>query len=660
MKTTPNVIRLLIIVIRLWTVVIGLIAGIAYAQPLKLDKALKPDAALNTVSSESSAVSSIVKPQVNVGVLAIRGHLYAMQRWQPTINWLNQQIPDTHFVLTPLDLDGMTKAVEKQSIDFILTNPGQAVRLGRQYALSWIATLTSQAPENSNYGIGSALVVRSDSNYTALNHVAGQPIAAVSENAFGGYLTLRYEVIEQGLNPNDFFSDVRYLGFPIDANLYQLRDRTVEAAVVPACLLEQMESEGLIEQGLLRVLTPSNIVTSGCAVSTPLYPNWSFAKTERGSPQLAKKISRVLLAMPEDNPAAIAAKASGWTSPMSLLSIDKLYQAMDLHPLQQAWWKDGLRWLRTHQEWAWALFLFVIVLNIYHFWLEYRFSKSKQALAQTLSRLKEKSEMLEHSQRVAIVGELGSSVAHEINQPLAAIRNYSEGGLLRLAKKRPYEDIIPVLEKIQTQVDHADAIVRRLRTLIKKRSVTIEACNIEQLIADTLELLNFRLQKQGIEIVRHCDGRRRDLTVDTVGLQQVLVNVINNAIDACIMYSDNDKASQNGYFIAQISLHTQYLAHGVSIGITDNGTGLEHDNPTLAFTTTKQDGLGLGLAICRDVMEAHGGEFLIRSIQPHGCFVELTLPYQTVDQATKNADVTNAITLDDAKKRSHHDIPQEK
>lgn len=596
--------------IRLWIVFVGLMTGFTYAQP----------------QEQSLNSSTLIKLKIDVGVLAIRGHLYAEQRWQPTIHWLNQHIPDVHFVLHPLDLDGMTEAVVNQSMDFILTNPGQAVRLGRQYPLSWVATLTSPAPENSNYGIGSALVVRSDSPYTTLNDVAGLPMAAVSESAFGGYLTLRYQVIEQGLDPNDFFSDVRYLGFPIDANLYQLRDNNVEAAVVPACLVEQMEDEGLLENGQVHILRPLDMPSSDCAVSTPLYPNWSFAKTGRGSSQLAKKISRVLLAMPADNPAVIAAKASGWTSPASFLSIDKLYQAMDLHPLQQPWWKDAFRWLRSHQEWAWALFLFVIVLNIYHFWLEYRFSKSKQALEQTLLRLKDKSEMLEHSQRVAIVGELGSSLAHEINQPLAAIRNYSEGGLLRLAKKRPHEDIVPVLEKIQTQVERADAIVCRLRTLIKKRSVAMAECDIELLISDTIELLNFRLQKQGIEIVRSTEGQRHLVEADMVGLQQVLVNVINNSIDACMLYAENHCDGYTGI----ISLHTDYQKKSMSIRVVDNGTGLEHDNPTETFVSTKQDGLGLGLAICRDVMEMHSGEFMIQSIQPHGCLVKLTLVYQVV------------------------------
>lgn len=612
--------------VRLWIAFVFLTSGIAYAQTQN-----------NALDSHTE-----LKPQIDVGVLATRGHLYAYQRWQPTIDWLNQQIPQVNLVLHPLDLDGMTQAVEQKSMDFVLTNPGQAVRLGRQYALSWVATLTSQAPEYSNYGIGSSLIVRADSPYLTLDDVAGLPIAAVSENAFGGYLTLRYQVIEQGLNPNDFFSDVRYLGFPIDASLYQLRDHNIEAAVVPACLKEHMENEGLLDKGQLRVLSPIHLPQTECVVSTPLYPNWSLAKTERGSSQLAKQISRALLAMPESSPAAIAARASGWTSPVSLLSIDKLYQAMDLHPLQQPWWKEALRWLRTHQEWAWALFLFVIVLNIYHFWLEYRFSKSKHALEKTLQRLKEKSEMLEHSQRVTVVGELGSSLAHELNQPLAAIRNYSEGGLLRMAKNRPYEDIVPVLEKIQQQVERADAIVSRLRTLIKKRSVAITTFSLEALISDTLELMHFRLQKQTIEVVRSTEGRSRPIEADIVGLQQALVNVMSNAIDACVTQAEQHPAPYSG----KIAIHTDFQAQNVFVRIIDNGTGLQQPNPTEAFVSSKQEGLGLGLSICRDVLEMHGGEFEIQSVEPHGCIVELTLPYQAVKSLTKSAAAPKESTKD--------------
>jgi len=564
------------------------------------------------------------KAHVDVGVLAIRGNLYAEHRWQPTMDWLGQKIPDTDFILHPLDLESMATAVQNQTMDFILTNPGQAVRLGRQFELSWLATLNSQLQSHSNYTIGSAVVVRKNSPFNKLEDIAGHPMAAVSERAFGGYLTLRYQVLEMGLNPNDFFANVRFLGFPIDANLYQLRDNIVEAAVVPVCLLENMQKEGLIDSTAYRVLNNQTPSDFPCQVSTRLYPNWSFAKTERASSNLAKQVTRALLDMPADSQAAIVAGASGWTSPVSLLSIDKLYQALDMHPFQEPWWKEAFRWMRFHQEWAWALFIFIIFLNAYHFWLEYRFSKSKQALEQAQSRLKEKSEQLEHSQRVAIVGELGSSLAHEMNQPLAAIRNYSEGGLLRLSKQRPSEDIVPVFHKIQKEVDRADAIINRLRNLIKKRSIEKVPYNLENLVTDTLELMHYRLQKHNVLVSRDSSGDIIAAEIDTVGIQQVLVNLINNAIDACVSLQEREMS--NGYQ-PQITLNTEYRPELLYIHISDNGTGLEGIDSNDTFVSTKENGLGLGLAICRDVIETHHGYITLESIQPHGCSVTISLPY---------------------------------
>lgn len=469
------------------------------------------------------------------------------------------------------------------------------------------------------------------SPYISFEQLSGKPIAAVSENAFGGYLTMRYQVMQEGLNPNHFFSNTHFLGFPIDASLYQLRDGHIEAAVVPACLVENMISEGLLVAAQYRVIGNQAPEGFRCQVSTLLYSNWSFAKTERASSALAKQMSQVLFAMPKSSAPAIAANASGWTSPTSLLPIDKLYQQLDMHPLQQPWWKEALIWLKYNQQWAWAFFLLVVFLNAYHFWLEYKFSRSKKQLEATLNKLKSKSEQLEHSQRIAVVGELGSSLAHEINQPLAAIRNYSEGGLLRISKNKPLTDIEPVFEKIQSQVDRADAIIRRLRNMIKKRSSEKSQTDIEQLLSDTIELLQFRLQQHQITVERYAVGKPMEMHVDSVGLQQVIVNLINNATDACnaqLQRAMSDIANKN-YEPATIKVITEYQPDKMMLSVIDNGTGLDftEQQVTQAFVSSKENGLGLGLAICQDVIEDHCGQMSITSLTPHGCHVAVTLPF---------------------------------
>ncbi|WP_333912173.1 sensor histidine kinase [Vibrio coralliirubri] len=588
---------------------------------------------------ETTTTSTVKSEQViEVGVLAIRGKLSAQQRWQPTMDWLSDRIPGKHFVLKPFNLEEMADAVKGVEVDFVITNPGQAVRLGRQYDLSWMATMTSHNFEDRSISntrsIGSALVVRRMSPYISLEQLSGKPIAAVSENAFGGYLTMRYQVMQQGLNPNHFFSNTQFLGFPIDASLYQLREGHIEAAVVPSCLVENMISEGLLVAGQYRIIENQAPEGFRCQVSTPLYPNWSFAKTERASSALAKQMSQVLFAMPKSSAPAIAANASGWTSPTSLLSIDKLYQQLDMHPLQQPWWKEALIWLKYNQQWAWAFFILVVLLNAYHFWLEYKFSRSKKQLEATLHKLKSKSEQLEHSQRIAVVGELGSSLAHEINQPLAAIRNYSEGGLLRISKNKPLTDIEPVFEKIQSQVDRADAIIQRLRNMIKKRSSEKSQTDIEQLLTDTIELLQFRLHKHKITIERYAVGKPIKLNVDSVGLQQVIVNLINNATDACNAQQHREQSAASDIDNknsepATIKVITEYQPDKIMLSIIDNGTGLDftEQEVTQAFVSSKENGLGLGLAICQDVIEDHSGQMTITSLTPHGCHVAVTLPF---------------------------------
>ncbi len=600
---------------------LSLSAGICFAaqtEPVSV--------AINTIESDQT---------IEVGVLAIRGKLAAQQRWQLTMDWLSERIPGKHFVLKPFNLEEMAEAVKKVEVDFVITNPGQAVRLGRQYDLSWMATMTSHNYDDqsvsSTRSIGSALVVRRMSPYISFEQLSGKPIAAVSENAFGGYLTMRYQVMQEGLNPNHFFSNTHFLGFPIDASLYQLREGHIEAAVVPACLVENMISEGLLVADQYRVIGNQAPEGFRCQVSTPLYSNWSFAKTERASSSLAKQMSQVLFSMPKSSAPAIAANASGWTSPTSLLPIDKLYQQLDMHPLQQPWWKEALIWLKYNQQWAWAFFLLVVFLNAYHFWLEYKFSRSKKQLEATLNKLKSKSEQLEHSQRIAVVGELGSSLAHEINQPLAAIRNYSEGGLLRISKNKPITDIEPVFEKIQSQVDRADAIIQRLRNMIKKRSAEKSKADIEQLLTDTIELLQFRLEQHQITIERYVVGRPIELYIDPVGIQQVIVNLINNATDACNAQqqramSDIDNKNDEP---ATIKVITDYQADKVMLSVIDNGTGLDftEHQVTQAFVSSKENGLGLGLAICQDVIEDHSGQMSITSLTPHGCHVAVTLPF---------------------------------
>ena len=557
----------------------------------------------------------------DVAVLAPRGDLNAKIRWQPTLNWLETKIHNIHFTLHSFSINEMSDAVKNKKIDFIITNPGQSLSLGRQYNLSWMATLEGSQGRDAAHMIGSTVLVKSTSNYYSIADLQGTNIAAVDKNAFGGYQTFEYEVQQNGFDLHHYFSNVSFIGFPIDAIVYRLRDMAIDAAIVPACLIEQMDKEGLISKDDFRIINQKTRNNFNCVVSTPLYPNWSFAKIAGDHSELAKKITLALLEMPKDHLAAIASNSAGWTPLVSQLSIEKLHQDLDISQMKIRWGVLTMRWVSNHQQWIWALFIFVLFLIFYHFLLEYRFSKSKKQLAETLNQLKEKNSMLEHAQRVAIVGELGSSLAHEINQPLAAIRNYSQGGLMRIKNGCSNDEIVNVFETIQHQVSRAGRIISRLRGLIRKRETSKTDCNMEAIISDTLTLLDYALEKKNITINRATSLETKSIFVDSVGMQQVILNLISNASDACFEKS-------LGEYLCNITIETDYQDDQFHLRISDDGIGLKEKSEKLqsAFFTTKEEGLGLGLAICRNVIELHHGQLILENNKETGCIATVSIP----------------------------------
>lgn len=556
---------------------------------------------------------------IDVGVLATRGDLAAVERWRPMMTWLSQRVGNVRFELHPYTLEQMADAVKLQSVDFIITNPGQSVQLGRQYPFSWLATLRSRQQGGTTHAIGSAFVVRQNSPYRHLSDMKGQKIAAVSEMAFGGYLTLKREMQQAGNDPARFFSSIEFDGFPLDAIVYRLRDGKIEGAILPVCQLENMIREGRVEVNGFRVLDNQAPLGFACQTSTRLYPNWSFAKTGKVSDAMAKRVTAALLALPENHPASVAADSLGWTTPVSQLTIDRLYQDLDMHPLQNPWWKEALVWLKANQQWGWLAILLIVVLNVYHFLLEYRFNKNQRRLQQTQNELNEKIAMLEHAQRVAVVGELGGSIAHELSQPLAAIQNYSQGGLMRIGKGKPAAELLPVLEQIQHQVSRASDVVLRLRGLINKRASMKAPSDMAAIINDTLLLLRYELDKHRISVTFHRDGEERQVFIDPVGFQQLILNLIKNGIDACRQYGQSS---------AFITVYLHFSSREATVKIVDSGSGMTAEPELLqsAFYSTKDEGLGLGLAICKDVVKSHHGRMTMTNVLPHGCAVEIVFP----------------------------------
>lgn len=547
--------------------------------------------------------------EVVIGVFADRGIEEAQTRWQPMINWLNQQIPEYRFQLLALELGMLQTEVSSQRLQFMIINPSESIRLGRIFPLSWMATLISPLAGGTTTATGSALWVRENSPYHTTENLAGKRIGTVDRRAFGGFMAMENEALRPEY-PGNFLSQVQELGYPHENIVRALLDNNIEAAILPVCLVESLIARQKLEAGKLRLINSKTPTGFECQVSTELYPNWSFAMLGNADRQLAKKIVQSLLNLPTDSPEAKAAQSLGWSVPESQVELDRLFENLGIHPLQLSMWQQLLRWIVQYYYVAILIVIIFTVLPIQYVILQFRFHRNSL-------KLRKMQDDFQQIQRRALVDKLGASLAHELNQPLSAIRLYADGEISRQKKGDSQTNIVELLTKIRNQVVRVDEVVKRLRQLLKKEPASKTRFDLSNLLQETCALVSLYAQRYNITIKQGYISNPVLFYGDRIGLEQLLVNLLTNAIDS---------TAEAGNSLIFIELLQTKL--DVSLCVYDQGVGLNAPLSTLMtpFVTSKANGVGLGLTVCQEVVESHLGKFTLRNRAHGGVEAKVCLP----------------------------------
>jgi signal transduction histidine kinase len=228
---------------------------------------------------------------------------------------------------------------------------------------------------------------------------------------------------------------------------------------------------------------------------------------------------------------------------------------------------------------------------------------------------------LAHANRVATMGQLSASIAHEVSQPIAGtITNASAALRLLDAEPLNVDGFRRALERIVRDGNRAGEVIDRVRALVKKAPPRKDALDVNEAILDVVRLTHGEVAKHGVAVVTRLAADMPQVEGDRVQLQQVMLNLIINAAEAMSEAPEGPR---------RLTISTASTASdGVLIAVQDSGPGI--DPASLAgifnaFYTTKPDGLGMGLSICRTIVEAHGGE-LWASNEPAGALFRFTLP----------------------------------
>lgn len=238
-----------------------------------------------------------------------------------------------------------------------------------------------------------------------------------------------------------------------------------------------------------------------------------------------------------------------------------------------------------------------------------------------LQRQLDDREGLLFTSRSLTVSEMGSVLAHELNQPIGATANLLRGLKLRLARRHPDStDELAALDKAVQQVGYASQIIGRVREYTQSRQPKTEALDLVALVHQSLGLLDWDLQREAVRL----DLRLPDATVpvqgDAVMLQQVLINLLRNALDALRLDRPADPL---------IDIELRVEGGRAELRVGDNGPGITPQTEArlfVPFSSTKPNGMGLGLSICRSLIEMHQGRLWFTRREAGGCCFHFALP----------------------------------
>ncbi len=588
--------------------------------------------------------SSIPLKHAIIGVLAYRGKAEALTHWTPTATYLSKRIKTHKFEIRPLSLTEMEEAVKHSRIDFMVTNSGHYITLSSRYGGARLVTLNaSKALSNENV-TGSVIFARADrSDIKNLTDLRDKTFLSVAPEAFC-FQTAWYALKKHNVDPFKDFKKLLFVGFPQDYIATAVKKGTVDVGNVRTGVLEAMAAEGKIKMSDFHILGPKKTPGFHYASTTKIYPEWPFVKLKHTDQALAQKVAIALLQMAPDSRAAKLGHYAGWTVPLDYSPVHDLFRALKIGPYAGLSELTFASFVSRYKSWVIGLFGLLLTSLIWAIRSERvatrrtaELAKANENLAQQISHRTRAEETaltrqiaLEHMSRQNALGEMASAMAHDLNHPLATILNYVKGCSRKLETQScDPEEIKSIIQHVSLQAQHAADVINFMVNFVRKESKPRETADVNEIIREMSELLKPEISRKGIVLELRLAPKLPAVLVDIVQIDQLILNLIRNAVNA-MKQSDDRKAR-----LTVITRATDNDQVEISVQDTGSGIPLEIRNSVFEpFTTrsstttgtTDNPGLGLGLSICRSVVEKHGGHIWIHSTSSIGTDVRVALP----------------------------------
>lgn len=526
-----------------------------------------------------------------------------------------------HYPVTIEELDGI---VARGEADILIVGAGFYRRHVRD-GLRDVATVVSDRQPDPNHAVGATVVTRSDrDDIHELADLRAKVLAANAPLGFQGILTTLVEIAKLGEDPEHFFKGIRYVGMDLRPAIDAVKSGKVDAAILTSCLMETSQSNGHDFMEGLKVVGVKVQNFIRCQVSTDLYPNWSLLITPRLDTDTVQKVVLAAHSMPRDE------HGIGWAMASDFSSVDAMLQTLKIGPYEYLRHWTFQRVWKEYGHWVVLLVLFILGLVGHSIAVTKIVQNRTRALQDALQKQRELTEKIvrlrnhyESLVRISMISQISSVIAHELSQPLGGILLYTGGLKTLLQKLRSQTDVDlseveTTVAKIEKRADKANAIVATVRNYAKSQKDQRQRIDMGVLLdtvchdAQTVESVDtavIRVDKPQTPV--YVDGVRFDLEI-------AILNLIRNAWQACRTQPQ-----------PQIWIALTTNAGKVNVRVEDNAPAVREETLltlTAPLSSSKSEGLGLGLAIVRSIMEKHLGQLSITRSSHGGIAATLTFP----------------------------------
>ena len=481
--------------------------------------------------SQASELKSLLPP-VRLAVVNSFGSNLSVRYFNGTVNAIAKAVAPRRLVVQFYDQEVFLDAAQNKGFDLAIASSGLTALMTDASSAAALLTIINSRTPDPNHANAGVIVVRSDrDDINCLADLKGKTVAVSSTKAFAGFLAVMGEIQAEGLNPNRLFKSVTATHKPMTELVKQVVNKEVDVAFIASCLLENMEADGVIPKGCLKVVNEKKDANFYCKHSTRLYPGWILSAQPTLDSKTLRNIMEALLQLPPGKE-----EGSYWTVATDYDQMNLLLQRMEVRYLEDR----TIGWMLNYYRWYFIVgcgALLLIILNWAY--LAFAVRRKTEQLRKKVEENREYerenrkiTERIEALEKAKSIGIISAMVAHELKQPLGAINNYSEAILRQLKRgKKPAEEILTeALSEIKSESQRASEIVEFVRNIGRKEPRQRKRFNLESAVEHTIELMK-RLGRLNSKCTL-TGAENLFVYADPLNVDLVLMNLLKNAEEA--------------------------------------------------------------------------------------------------------------------------------